>query len=182
MTTAERSARYRAGKGKGINRRRRAQRRLTAIKRSRFHAGTGPGKKHYWLTPPDMYSALDAEFHFDFDPCPYPLPPGFNGLTCEWGSSNYVNPPFSQIVHQGKKRGFTAWVHKALEEHRKGKLVVLVYPFDKWVLLLLEAVGAGAMVRNLGEVKWRAIEDGSPGNGNGRHIACFILDPKGAAA
>jgi hypothetical protein len=42
--------------------------------------------------------------------------------------------------------------------------------------LQAEAVGAGAAVRNLGEVKWRAIEDGSPGTGNGRAVACFILD------
>ena len=26
----------------------------------------------YWITPPDLYERLDAEFHFDFDPCPYP--------------------------------------------------------------------------------------------------------------
>jgi hypothetical protein len=29
--------------------------------------------KKYWLTPPDIYDKLDKEFHFDFDPCPYPL-------------------------------------------------------------------------------------------------------------
>jgi phage N-6-adenine-methyltransferase len=30
----------------------------------------------YWLTPPDIYAALDAEFHFDFDACPHPRPRG----------------------------------------------------------------------------------------------------------
>ena len=34
---------------------------------------------------------------------------------------------------------------------------------------------AGAEVRNLGDVKWLATEDRSPGKGVGRHIACFIL-------
>jgi hypothetical protein len=61
---------------------------------------------------------------------------------------------------------------KAITESQKGKTVVLVYPLDKWILMLL---AAGAEVRNLGDVKWRAIEDGQPGKGTGRHIACFIL-------
>jgi hypothetical protein len=77
---------------------------------------------------------------FDFDPCPFPLPEGFDGLTCEWGASNYVNPPFGSIIHQGKKKGPTAWVRKAIAEWQKGKRVVLVYPIDKWVLMLLKAI------------------------------------------
>lgn len=143
---------------------------------NKFHAGNRDDRKHYWLTPPDLYARLDAEFRFDFDPCPYPLPQGFDGLTCEWGRSNYVNPPFGSIIHQGRKKGPTAWVRKAIEEHAKGKIVVLVYPVDKWVLMLLSVIGAS--VRNLGDVKWLATEDGSPGKGTGRHIACFILDHK----
>ena len=35
--------------------------------------------RNLWQTPKDVYSALDAEFHFDFDPCPtYPIM--FDGL------------------------------------------------------------------------------------------------------
>lgn len=144
---------------------------------NKFHRGNGDDGKHYWLTPPDLYAMLDAEFRFDFDPCPYPLPEGFDGLTCEWGQSNYVNPPFGSIVHQGKKKGMTAWVRKAIAEHAKGKRVVMVYPIDKWVLMLCKAIlGDHAGIRNLGDVKWLATEDGSQGKGMGRHIACFILD------
>ena len=142
---------------------------------NKFHAGAADGK-HYWLTPPDLYAALDAEFHFDFDPCPYPLPPGFDGLTCEWGQSNYVNPPFGSIIHNGRKKGPTAWVRKAIAEHAKGKRVVLVYPIDRWILMLLELLGTE--VRDLGDVRWHSIEDGLPSpNGTGRHIACFVLEP-----
>lgn len=145
---------------------------------NKFHAGNGEDGKHYWLTPPDLYAMLDAEFHFDFDPCPYPLPQDFDGLTCEWGRSNYVNPPFGSIIHAGKKKGMTAWVRKALEEHAKGKRIVMVYPIDKWVLMLCKAIlGDQAGIRNLGDVKWLATEDGSQGKGMGRHIACFILEP-----
>jgi len=145
---------------------------------NKFHVGNGDDGKHYWLTPPELYADLDAEFAFDFDPCPFPLPEGFDGLTCEWGQSNYVNPPFGSIIHQGKKKGPTAWVRKAIEEQQKGKRVVLVYPVDKWVLMLTKAIlGDHAQIRNLGDVKWLATEDGTAGKGTGRHIACFILEP-----
>ncbi len=149
--------------------------------KNKFHKGNGFDGKHYWLTPPDVMQSLQLEFNFDFDPCPYPKPYDFDGLTCEWGKSNYVNPPFGSIMHQGpkdkkpKKKGMTAWVRKAIEEQNKGKRVVLVYPVDKWVLML---VAAGANISNLGDIKWVATEDGSAGKGTGRHIAQFLLEPK----
>lgn len=143
---------------------------------NKFHKGNGQDGKHYWLTPPELYDELDKEFNFDFDPCPYPKPECFDGLTCEWGQRNYVNPPFGSIMHQGKKKGPTAWMRKAIEEQEKGKLSVVVYPVDKWILMMLSAIG-NCSVRNLGDVKWHAIEDGSKGKGTGRHIAAFILLP-----
>lgn len=124
-----------------------------------------PDGKHYWLTPPELMAKLQAEFGFNFDACPYPRPEDFDGLTAEWGSSTYVNPPF---------KGPTAWVRKCIEEYRKGKKVVMVFPIDKWIHYMIEA---GAEIRNLKDVKWCAIEDGKPGKGTGRHIACFVLDP-----
>lgn len=139
---------------------------------NKFHLGNGEDGKHYWITPADLYASLNAEFDFTFDPAPYPLPEGFDGLTCEWGASNYINPPFGSIIHLGRKKGPTAWARKAIIEANKGKRVVLVYPIDKWVLMLL---AAGAQVRNLGDVRWLATEDRSQGKGTGRHIAAFIL-------
>jgi hypothetical protein len=145
---------------------------------NKFFKGNGYDGKHYWLTPPDLMDQLQKEHNFDFDPCPFPKPEGFDGLTCDWGERNYVNPPFGSITLQGpgdkkpKKKGPTAWARKAIKEHQKGKEVVLVYPIDKWVLMLIEA---GAEVSNLGDVKWVATEDGSAGKGTGRHIAKFHL-------
>jgi hypothetical protein len=143
--------------------------------KNKFHNGSKTDGKHYWLTPPELYESLNNEFKFDFDPCPFPLPDGFDGLTCNWKNSNYVNPPFGSIIHQGKKKGPTAWVRKAIEENKKGKQVVIVYPVDKWLFMLLKA---GAELRNLGDIKWCATEDGTPGKGLGRHIGCFVLKPK----
>lgn len=50
-----------------------------------FTKGNQKDGKHYWLTPPDLMTRLQDEFHFDFDPCPYPKPPDFDGLNIEWG-------------------------------------------------------------------------------------------------
>ena len=138
-----------------------------------FEGGNKADGKHYWLTPEEMLKKMRDEFCFDFDPCPYPKPEDFDGLTCEWGKSNYVNPPFGSIIHNGRKKGATAWVRKAIHESKKGKRVVLVYPIDKWILML---IAAGAKITNLGDVKWVATEDGSEGNGTGRHIAQFVLE------
>jgi hypothetical protein len=143
----------------------------TLVQDNKFHAGASDGK-HYWLTPPEVMAPLQEEFHFDFDPCPHPVPEGFDGLTMEWGKSSYVNPPFGSIMHDGRKKGMTAWARKAITEHSKGKTVVLVFPLDKWVLMLLNA---GAQIRNLGDVRWLSTEEHKPGKGTGRHIAAFIL-------
>ncbi len=129
------------------------------------YEGNTEDGRHYWLTPLDLMAKLDTEFHFDFDPCPFPQPEGFDGLVVPWGRSSYVNPPF---------KGPTAWVRKALAEHEQGKGVVFVFPVDKWVHMMLQA---GAEFRNLGDVRWCSIEDGQPGKGTGRWIAAFILKP-----
>jgi hypothetical protein len=57
-------------------------------------------------------------------------------------------------------------VRKAIAEMQKGKRVVMVYPVDKWVLMLTkEILGEHAQIRNLGDVKWLATEDRSQGKG-----------------
>jgi hypothetical protein len=128
--------------------------------------GSNPNGKHYWLTPPELLQEMQSEFEFNFDACPFPRPEEFDGLIADWGSSTYVNPPFA---------GPTAWVRKAIAESEKGKRVVFVFPVPKWVLMLLTHPNLKE-VRNLKDVKWCAIEDGSPGKGIGQHIAQFILE------
>lgn len=122
--------------------------------------------KRYWLTPPELLQQLQREFNFDFDACPWPRPEGYDSLKVSWGKSTYVNPPFC---------GPTKWVRKAIEEHKKGKTVVFVFPIDNWIHYLLEA---GAELRSLGDVKWHSVEDNKPGKGIGRYTMAFIL--KGA--
>ena len=70
-----------------------------------------------WKTPKAVYQTLDAEFGFDFDPCP--PNPGFDGLNREWGKRNFINPPF---------KGIEKWVAKAYAEHLLGKICVMLIP------------------------------------------------------
>ena len=72
-----------------------------------------------WATPKELYDKLNAEFKFDFDPCP--LHSDFDGLTIEWGKSNYINPPYSRQLKE-------AFVIKAIEESKKGKVCVMLLP------------------------------------------------------
>lgn len=74
-----------------------------------------------WMTPPEIYEELNKEFNFDFDPCPYSEIPLFDGLTVEWGRSNFINPPYSRKLKE-------AFITKAVEESKKGKTCVLLIP------------------------------------------------------
>lgn len=67
-------------------------------------------------TPVELYNDLDQHFHFDFDPCPLNPDPEFDGLQCEWGERNFINPPFSNVE---------AWIRKAVST---GKLCVMLFP------------------------------------------------------
>ena len=75
--------------------------------------------KDHWKTPDDLYNKLNAEFNFDFDPCP--LHADFDGLSIEWGQRNFVNPPYSRKLKE-------AFIIKAGEETDKGKMCVLLLP------------------------------------------------------
>jgi len=60
--------------------------------------------KHYWLMPPDKLEPLQKEFNFDFDPCPFPRPEGFDGLEVDWRKSNWVNPPFTGMKRKVREK------------------------------------------------------------------------------
>jgi hypothetical protein len=49
-----------------------------------------------WLTPLILWQKLNDEFHFNFDPCPYPMPE-WDGLCISWGKRCFVNPPYSKV-------------------------------------------------------------------------------------
>ena len=100
-----------------------------------------------WKTPKWLYNELDAEFHFDFDPCPLNHDISlWDGLEIEWLDSNFVNPPYSKGEDVCKKNckkkscidrghhiskricGKEDFIKKSYEEWQKGKTVVLLIP------------------------------------------------------
>jgi site-specific DNA-methyltransferase (adenine-specific) len=66
-----------------------------------------------------LYDELNKEFNFYFDPCH--LYADFDGLTVDWGGSNFVNPPYNRIDKP-------KFIQKAYEEWKKGKTCVLLIP------------------------------------------------------
>lgn len=69
-----------------------------------------------WKTPKAVYQILDAEFRFDHDPCP----PNYiiDGLTSEWGESNYVNPPYGRGLPKFIAKGFKIKGRLKFDEHK----------------------------------------------------------------
>lgn len=88
-----------------------------------------------WATPKEFYDELDREFYFDFDPCP--LHSEVDGLLIDWGGANYVNPPYSRKLKE-------AFVIKAIEESKKGKLCVMLLPVSTSTKLFHEHIQPNA--------------------------------------
>lgn len=85
-----------------------------------------------WMTPKHLYDELNKEFFFDFDPCPLNCTE-FDGLKVEWGKSNFVNPPYSRKLKE-------AFIKKALEESKLGKLCVLLLPVSTSTVIFHEVI------------------------------------------
>ncbi|MCK5023290.1 MAG: adenine methyltransferase [Candidatus Aenigmarchaeota archaeon] len=99
-----------------------------------------------WQTPPELYEKLNKEFNFDFDPCP--INPKFDGLNCEWNLRNFINPPYSRTLKE-------AFIRKAFEESKKGKLCVMLLPVSTSTKIFHEIIYPNAKIRFLkGRVKF----------------------------
>jgi len=87
-------------------------------------------KSDQWNTPRDLFEKLDAEFHFDLDPCAdaenHKCERYFtkedDGLQKPWGGSRvFCNPPYGRDIWK--------WVKKAYEEgHKENTIVVMLIP------------------------------------------------------
>lgn len=89
-----------------------------------------------WATPLWLQNIFMSEEWFD--PCPYNENPIVNGLKIDWKEKTYVNPPYSNPL---------PWIEKAIEESKKGKIIVLLLNVDTsttWFAKLNE-VGAHFM-------------------------------------
>lgn len=76
-------------------------------------------------TPTYLKSFIYAKFNITHDPCP--LNYTVDGLTTDWGTCNFVNPPFSKIGAWLKK-GFSEWT----QFKRKSVFLITVRTSSKY--------------------------------------------------
>ncbi len=117
------------------------------------HKGLFTAASTHWETPVDLYESLDAEFHFNDDPCP--LFPVNDGLFRPWGTSTYCNPPYGQNI--------TQWIRKASWEGRLGKTIVCLVPSRTDTYWWHEYIMAAKEVRFIrGRLKFGGATNGAP--------------------
>jgi len=100
-----------------------------------------PSGPEYWLIPEFIYNPLNQKYKFDFDPCPYPKPAGYNSLSSEvkWGKMNWVNPPFK--LRDAPYGGIAKFVDRAILEKKKGNKSVFILPCSVGIGKLIAAGG-----------------------------------------
>jgi phage N-6-adenine-methyltransferase len=97
--------------------------------------------KDNWATPKEIYDVLNAEFDFDFDPCPLNHDLSlWDGLTIEWGLSNFINPPYSRKLKE-------SFIKRAYEYSKKGSLSVLLLPVSTSTKIFHEIIYPNAEIR-----------------------------------
>ena len=106
-----------------------------------------------WATPQYIYDYIEKEFFNDrkdyFDPCP--LNAVFDGLILDWHDINYINPPYDRKVKE-------AFIRKAFEESKKGKLCVMLLPVSTSTKIFHEIIYSNAEIRFLkGRVKFKGV-------------------------
>ncbi len=93
-----------------------------------------------WETPPNLYAKLDDEFSFDNDPCPInygEITPENDGLKIAWGDRNFINPPYSRKLK-------TAFVRKAIQQSKEGRLCVMLLPVSTSTYLFHDYINPNA--------------------------------------
>lgn len=74
-----------------------------------------------WKTPKAVYQVLDAEFGFDFDPCP--PKPTFDGLAINWGGElceSTIRPRVTKM-DQERLRGVAERQNRSLSHPLKNR-------------------------------------------------------------
>ena len=99
-------------------------------------------KNNDWETPQYIYDYIEKEFFEGyseyFDPCP--LNAKFDGLKRSWGMANYINPPYTRKLKE-------AFIRKAFEESKKGKVCVMLLPVSTSTKIFHEIIYPNAEIR-----------------------------------
>jgi len=128
-----------------------------------------------WETPKWLYDDLNAEFNFDFDPCPInygEITPDKDGLLIAWGKRNFVNPPYSRKLKD-------AFVKRAVEVANDGNLCVCLLPVSTSTVLFHDIIQPNAKeIRFLrGRVKFIGVNTFGERvtNQNGMHDSMIVI-------
>ena len=131
--------------------------------------------KDNWATPKSLYDELDAEFHFDFDPCSLccgSILPENDGLLIEWGERNFVNPPYSLKLKE-------AFVKLAVKYQGMGKMSVMLLPVSTSTVLFHDWIQPNATeIRFLrGRVKFEGVNTFGDRvtNKAGMHVSMIVV-------
>lgn len=93
-----------------------------------YHDSKTPANsRDLWMTPKYVFDYYNRRFNFTHDVAasddnhlaPEWITQEQNSLTANWGSRNWLNPPYSETA---------LWIEKALTESWKGKIVVMLLP------------------------------------------------------
>lgn len=128
-----------------------------------------------WITPANIYDPLNAEFNFDFDPCPYNVGTiEKDGLTIAWGKSNFINHPYSRKLKE-------AFVKRAISEANTfGSRCVMLLPVSTSTSLFHDYIKPNAKeIRFLkGRIKFQKRDENgnlyTPKNG-GMHDSMIVI-------
>lgn len=85
----------------------------------RFGGRSSEVTRDDWLTPPALKRYLYARWDLDFDPCPWPREPGYDGLKVPWTGRAFVNPPYGAET--------VRWLKKAITEISAGNCEIAVF-------------------------------------------------------
>jgi site-specific DNA-methyltransferase (adenine-specific) len=129
---------------------------------------SGDKEDDHFQTPPSIYNALDKEFNFDCDPCPYHA--SFDGLdiSFKWGKSNFINPPYN-------RRDKPKFIQRAYNEWKNNNVTcVLLIPAATSTKQFHELILPNAEIRFFkGRIEF--FKDGSPSGGKGKHDSMLVI-------
>lgn len=130
--------------------------------------------KNLWQTPKGLFDSLDMEFCFTGDVAANhdnALSENFytesdDALKQRWFKVSWCNPPYDNI---------SPWVAKAIDQHKKGKTVVMLVPSDTSVKWFKEAFDSCNEVRFIsGRLSFINASTKKPVNGNNKGSVLFI--------
>lgn len=107
---------------------------------------------HSWETPDNVYADLNEEFGFNFDPCNRDSI--WDGLSIDWGTVTFVNPPYKRIIE---------WIEKGICEAKWGNTSVFLLPSrtdTKWFHLCLEKADEIRFIK--GRLKFKGAKNNAP--------------------